>query len=106
MAKVSVPRLRPRKEFEELLAENLEDRYKARLPARIALATLNSLDLSRNIEGNLTQQAERREQVQRYIQEHHIVHHGMPHDAARAMDTTGPPPPLPRLLPRWHGALL
>ena len=97
MAKVAVPRLRPRKEFEELLAESLEDRYKVRLPARISLAALNSLDLSRQVEGNLAQQAERREQINRYIQETHVVHH-MPHDTAKAMDTSsgqGPPPQPP-----------
>ena len=93
MAKVAVPRLRPRKEFEELLAESLEDKYKLHLPARVSLAALNSLDLSRQVEGNLAQQAERREQVNRYIQEHHVVHH-MPHDTARAMDApSGPPGP-------------
>ena len=81
MAKVAVPQLRPRKEFEELLAESLEDKYKVRLPARVSLAALNSLDLSRQVEGNLTQTAERREQVNRYIQEHHVMHHNMPHDA-------------------------
>ena len=97
MAKVAVPRLRPRKEFEELLAESLEDKYKIHLPARVSLAALNSLDLSRQVEGNLAQQAERREQVNRYIQEHHVVHHTrsgaprLPHDAARAMAAqTGP----------------
>ena len=94
MAKVAVPRLRPRKEFEELLAESLEDKYKIHLPARVSLAALNSLDLSRQVEGNLAQQAERREQVNRYIQEHHVVHH-MPHDTARAMDTGPPGPPGP-----------
>ena len=56
MTKVAVPRLRPRKEFEELLAESLEDKYKVRLPARVSLATLNSLDLSRHVEGNLAEQ--------------------------------------------------
>ena len=31
MTKVAAPRLRPRKEFEELLAESLEDKYKVPL---------------------------------------------------------------------------
>ena len=92
MTKVAAPQLRPRKEFEELLAESLEDKYKVRLPARVSLATLNSLDLSRHVQGNLAQQADRREQVNRYIQEHHVVHH-MPHDTARAMDSGPPGPP-------------
>ena len=42
-----------RPEFEALLQEVLDDKYKIQLPAQIAISALKSLELSDHVESNL-----------------------------------------------------
>ena len=101
----------------EVLLGRLEDKDVVKLPERIHLAALTSLELSKEVTGDLEQEGTRKEIIERYYIEHGKPPAGMPADAHMAVQPTPQPAQLhPRrlqlsrqcldlaaahLLPRW-----
>ena len=82
-----------RKEFDQLLDLYLKDSSKIKLPQRIELAALDSIELSKEVTSNLNDQDNRRTVVEKYfIDNSNPGDSGLPGDAHRA---TQPPPSLP-----------
>ena len=80
----------------EVLLGRLEDKDVVKLPERIHLAALASLELSKEVTGDLEQEGTRKEIIERYYIEHGKPPAGMPADAHRAVQPTpqpaAPPP--------------
>ena len=85
----------------EVLLGRLEDKDVVKLPERIHLAALASLELSKEVTGDLEQEGTRKEIVERFYIEHGKPPAGMPQDAHRIVQGTpqpaqaAPPPAQP-----------
>ena len=67
-----------RKEFDQLLDLYLKDSSKIKLPARIELAALDSLELSREVTSNLDDQDNRKQVINKYFIDNKIGPQSVP----------------------------
>ena len=74
---MKVKGLEIRPEFEALLKEVLDDKYKIQLPAQLAISALKSLELSEHVESNLefdhTRQARYKEFAEMHREDSHTT---------------------------------